>query len=72
MTLGVDTFNKDARRLYERLGYNVLDEDGWGKGKSRYEAMVLDLVAGPDPTDDAALVRLAQDLTALEEKAHRP
>lgn len=33
---------------------------------------VLDLVAGPDPTDDAALVRLAQDLTALEEKAHRP
>ena len=33
---------------------------------------VLDLVAGPHPTDDAALVRLAQDLTALEEKAHRP
>ena len=33
---------------------------------------VLDLIAGPDPTDDAALVRLAQDLTALEEKAHRP
>ncbi|MFW5469331.1 DUF4350 domain-containing protein [Knoellia sp. CPCC 206435] len=33
---------------------------------------VLDLVAGSDPIDDAALVRLAQDLTALEEKAHRP
>lgn len=33
---------------------------------------VLDLVAGPDPTDDAALVRLAQDLSDLEEKAHRP
>ena len=33
---------------------------------------VLDLVAGPPPTDDAALVRLAQDLSDLEEKAHRP
>ena len=33
---------------------------------------VLDLVAGPEPTDDAALVRLAQDLSDLEEKAHRP
>ncbi|MFC7491507.1 MULTISPECIES: DUF4350 domain-containing protein [unclassified Knoellia] len=33
---------------------------------------VLDLVAGPHPTDDAALVRLAQDLSDLEEKAHRP
>lgn len=33
---------------------------------------VLDLVAGPQPTDDAALVRLAQDLSDLEEKAHRP
>ncbi|CAN7346378.1 DUF4350 domain-containing protein [Knoellia sp. LjRoot47] len=33
---------------------------------------VLDLVSGPHPTDDAALVRLAQDLSDLEEKAHRP
>ncbi|MFW5475040.1 DUF4350 domain-containing protein [Knoellia sp. CPCC 206450] len=33
---------------------------------------VLDLVAGPPPRDDAALVRLAQDLSDLEEKAHRP
>ena len=33
---------------------------------------VLDLLAGPPPVDDAALVRLAEDLTALEEKAHRP
>ncbi len=33
---------------------------------------VLDLVSGPEPTDDAALVRLAQDLSDLEEKAHRP
>jgi len=33
---------------------------------------VLDLVAGPQPSDDAALVRLAQDLSDLEEKAHRP
>lgn len=33
---------------------------------------VLDLVAGPPPHDDAALVRLAQDLSDLEEKAHRP
>ncbi|MEO7070405.1 MAG: DUF4350 domain-containing protein [Nostocoides sp.] len=33
---------------------------------------VVDLVAGPEPTDDAALVRLAQDLSDLEEKAHRP
>ena len=33
---------------------------------------VLDLVAGPPPPDDAALVRLAQDLSDLEEKAHRP
>lgn len=33
---------------------------------------VLDLVAGPHPIDDAALVRLAQDLSDLEEKAHRP
>ncbi|WP_156969847.1 DUF4350 domain-containing protein [Knoellia subterranea] len=33
---------------------------------------ILDLVSGPAPTDDAALVRLAQDLSDLEEKAHRP
>lgn len=33
---------------------------------------VLDLVSGPHPTDDAALLRLAQDLSDLEEKAHRP
>lgn len=33
---------------------------------------VLDLVTGPPPHDDAALVRLAQDLSDLEEKAHRP
>lgn len=33
---------------------------------------VLNLVAGSEPTDDAALVRLAQNLSDLEEKAHRP
>lgn len=38
----------------------------------RPEREVLDLVAGSHPTDDAALVRLAQDLSHLEEKAHRP
>jgi GNAT superfamily N-acetyltransferase len=46
LTLGVDTHNKDARRLYERLGYEMLDKDSWGKGKSQYEAMVLDLRSG--------------------------
>lgn len=39
---------------------------------SRPVSEVMDLVAGPDPTDDAALVQLAQDLSDLEEEAHRP
>jgi GNAT superfamily N-acetyltransferase len=46
VTLGVDHSNKDARRLYERLGYDNWEEEGWGGDKKRstgYEAMVLDL-----------------------------
>jgi len=43
VTLGVDHSNKDARRLYERLGYDVWTQDSWGTGDSRYQAMVLDL-----------------------------
>jgi ribosomal protein S18 acetylase RimI-like enzyme len=43
VTLGVDQSNKDARRLYERLGYDVWTEDSWGTGDSKYQAMVLDL-----------------------------
>jgi hypothetical protein len=30
------------------------------------------LLVGPDPTDDATLVRLARDLDALEKEVHRP
>ena len=30
------------------------------------------LLLGPDPADDATLVRLARDLDALEKEVHRP
>ncbi|WP_426562291.1 DUF4350 domain-containing protein [Angustibacter sp. McL0619] len=33
---------------------------------------VEDLLVGPDPADDATLVRLARDLDALEKEVHRP
>lgn len=43
VALGVDVKNKNARRLYERLGYDLWNGDRWGKGESQYEVMVLDL-----------------------------
>jgi GNAT superfamily N-acetyltransferase len=55
VTLGVDAVNKDAKRLYERLGYDDWEDESWGaKHKRRYAgspeepsagyaAMVLDL-----------------------------
>jgi len=33
---------------------------------------VADILFGPPPPDDAALIRLAQQLTDLEERAHHP
>jgi ribosomal protein S18 acetylase RimI-like enzyme len=43
VVLGVDITNKDAIRLYERLGYDLVDRTSWGLGDSRYELMLLDL-----------------------------
>jgi ribosomal protein S18 acetylase RimI-like enzyme len=43
VTLGVDTLNKDAIRLYERLGYDRWEQEDWGLGTSTYYMMVLDL-----------------------------
>jgi hypothetical protein len=38
----------------------------------RPTAEVADILFGPPPPDDAALIRLAQQLTDLEERAHHP
>lgn len=43
VVLGVDITNKDAIRLYERLGYDLVNRTSWGLGGSRYELMRLDL-----------------------------
>jgi predicted N-acetyltransferase YhbS len=56
VALGVDMYNKDAIRLYERLGYELLEGHRWGQRMmagepfpaqperpTAYELMVLDL-----------------------------
>ncbi|KRE43782.1 DUF4350 domain-containing protein [Knoellia sp. Soil729] len=63
-------------RLRSRLGLRRADSletvaRAVAAASGRPVSEVLALVAGPEPTDDAALVRLAQDLSDLEEKAHR-
>ena len=63
-------------RLRSRLGLRRSDSvetvaRAISAASGRPVSEVLTLVAGPEPTDDAALVRLAQDLSDLEEKAHR-
>jgi ribosomal protein S18 acetylase RimI-like enzyme len=47
VTLGVDSKNKDAWRLYERLGYELWEDGHWGRGGTSYRAMVLDLQRDP-------------------------
>lgn len=71
--LRLATLNRLQSRLGLRRGDSVeVVARAVSAATGRPVAEVLTLVAGPDPLDDAALVRLAQDLSDLEEKAHRP
>ena len=71
--LRAGTADRLARRLAVHRGAGPAGlVPAVSRATGRPAVEVADILFGPPPPDDAALIRLAQQLTDLEERAHHP